>query len=242
MRSTSAVEVGDEIQIDGNTWSVVGIMAEVGGIRGRFETIVSPDIVVYAPLDAASAYTGHTYYDGIEVRAETAESTEAVAQQVEDVLRQRHGGVQPSVISSDRLLRQVEDLLAQFTAIVVVISLLTLLVSGVGVANMMLVSVRERIDEIGIMKAIGARDNTVLIVFLAEAVYIGLLSGLLGSGIGYMLLLVLRWIADIAVLPVAPIPVRGFGDLLAVDRRWGAEATRRMLRRGSIRPRRFVEG
>jgi squalene-hopene/tetraprenyl-beta-curcumene cyclase len=200
----SPIQVGDQLRIDGHEFAVVGIMAEVGGIRGRIETIVSPDIVLYAPLDKATEFTGRNYYDGIEIRSEAASATENVAQQVGEVIRRNHVSTELSVISSHRLLRQVENLLVQFTAIITVISLLTLMVSGIGVANMMLVSVRERTEEIGIMKALGAGDRIVLIIFLVEAAYIGLFSALAGSGLGYMLLLLLQQIAGIDVLPVAP--------------------------------------
>lgn len=198
------VGVGEAVRIDSSEFTVVGVMAEVGGIQGRLETIVSPDISIYAPLDRAVEYTGHTAYDGVEVRADTPESVDAAVQEVEDILRRRHAETAWSVISSQRLLDQIEDLLGQFTAIITVISLLTLLVSGVGVANMLLISVRERIDEIGIMKALGANDRTILAIFLTEALGIGLISGLAGSAIGYGLLLLLRWIAGVSILPVAP--------------------------------------
>lgn len=199
-----SIEVGDQLRIENDEFIVVGVMAEVGGIRGRVKTIVSPDIMLYVSIDEAAEFTGRNYYDGLEIRTETTSATEKVAQQVEDAIRRNHLSTEFSVISSQRLLDQVKDLLSQFTAIIVVIGLLTLIVSGIGVANMMLVSVRERVEEIGIMKALGARDRTVLMIFLAEASGIGLLSALAGSGLGYMLLWLLQWIAGVAVLPVAP--------------------------------------
>jgi squalene-hopene/tetraprenyl-beta-curcumene cyclase len=198
------VEVGDTIGIDGNDFNVVGVMEEVGGIRGRQGAIVSPDITLYAPLDAATEFTGRNYYDGIEVRAESASVTESVAERVEDLIKRAHLTSEFGVVSSQRLLDQVEKLLSQFTAIVVTISLLTLIVSGVGVANMMLIGVKERIAEIGIMKAIGARDRTVLIIFLSEAAGIGLLSAGVGCALGFVLLLLLQYFAGVAALPVAP--------------------------------------
>lgn len=198
------VEVGDTVGIDGNDFTVVGVMEEVGGIRGRQGAIVSPDITLYAPLDAATEFTGRNYYDGIEVRAESASATESVAERVEDLIKRAHLTSEFGVVSSQRLLAQVEKLLSQFTAIVVTISLLTLVVSGVGVANMMLIGVKERVAEIGIMKAIGARDRTVLVIFLSEAAGIGLLSAGVGCALGFVLLLLLQYFAGVAALPVAP--------------------------------------
>ena len=198
------VEVGDTVGIDGNDFAVVGVMEEVGGIRGRQGAIVSPDITFYAPLDAATEFTGRNYYDGIEVRAESASVTESVAERVEELIKRAHLTSEFGVVSSRRLLDQVEKLLSQFTAIVVTISLLTLIVSGVGVANMMLIGVKERIAEIGIMKAIGARDRTVLAIFLSEAAGIGLLSAGVGCALGFVLLLLLQYFAGVAALPVAP--------------------------------------
>jgi squalene-hopene/tetraprenyl-beta-curcumene cyclase len=198
------VEVGDTVGIDGNDFAVVGVMEEVGGIRGRQGAIVSPDITFYAPLDAATEFTGRNYYDGIEVRAESASVTESVAERVEELIKRAHLTSEFGVVSSRRLLDQVEKLLSQFTAIVVTISLLTLIVSGVGVANMMLIGVKERIAEIGIMKAIGARDRTVLAIFLSEAAGIGLLSAGVGCVLGFVLLLLLQYFAGVAALPMAP--------------------------------------
>lgn len=201
---TSPVAVGDKVQIDGNEFTVVGTMAEAGGVRGRQGSIVSPDIVLFASLDEATEFTGRNYYDGIEARAESAAVTETVAGKIEDAIKQRHLATEFGVVSSDRLLTQVKNLLAQFTAIVSLISFLTLLVSGIGVANMMLIGVRERMDEIGIMKALGARDRTILVIFLSEAAGIGLLSAAAGCGLGFVLLLLLQYIAGVAVLAVTP--------------------------------------
>lgn len=198
------LSVGDELTIDGNRMTVVGTMDEVGGIRGRLETIVSPDITIYTPLAEATKFTGRDYYDGIEVRVEDSAVIETVTQQLETIINTHHANTEFSIISSQRLLSQVDTLLAQFTAIVTVISLLTLIVSGIGVANMLLVGIRERIDEIGIMKALGASDTAVMRIFLAEAASIGLISAVLGSMLGFMLLLLLQWIAGVSVLPVAP--------------------------------------
>lgn len=198
------IVVDDKITIDGNEFTVVGTMAEVGGVRGRQGPIVSPDIVLFASLDEATEFTGRNYYDGIEARAASSSVTESVAARIEDVIEQRHGSTQFGVVSSQRLLKQVENLLSQFTAIVSLIGLLTLLVSGIGVANMMLISVRERIDEIGIMKALGAKDRTILTIFLSEASGIGLLSAAAGCVLGFLLLLLLQQIAGVAVMSVAP--------------------------------------
>ena len=199
-----AVQTGDKLYIDGTEFEVIGIMAEVGGIRGRAGPIVSPDIEIYAPLDEATNLTGRNSYDGIELRTESAFSTEEVANQVEDMVKRRHVASEFSVITSDRLLGQVKNLLSQFTAIVLMIGLLTLIVSGIGVANMMLISIKERVEEIGIIKALGGRDRTVMMIFLSEAACIGIFSALFGSGLGYTLLLVLQWIAQVSVIPVAP--------------------------------------
>jgi putative ABC transport system permease protein len=199
-----AVQVGDKIQVDGTEFDVVGIMSEVGGIRGRAGPIVSPDIAIYVPVDEAARLTGRNSYDGLEVRAESAISTETVAKQIEEITKRRHVASEFSVITSQRLLNQVKVLLSQFTTIVVMIGLLTLLVSGVGVANMMLINIKERVEEIGIIKALGGRDRTVVLIFLSEAICIGVFSALFGSLLGYSLLVVLQWVVEISVLPVAP--------------------------------------
>ncbi|MGH9929720.1 MAG: ABC transporter permease [Pyrinomonadaceae bacterium] len=198
------VEVSRSIRLDGNDYTVVGVMKEVGGIRGRQGTIVSPDITVYAPLDDATSLTGRNYFDGIEVRTDGSRDAEAVAQNVEETIKRSHGGSEFSVVSSQRLLQQVDKLLSQFTAIVVTIGLLTLVVSGIGVANMMLIGIHERVAEIGIMKAMGARDRTVLIIFLSEAAGIGLVSSGIGCVLGFGLLLLLKSIAGVTVMAVAP--------------------------------------
>jgi putative ABC transport system permease protein len=198
------MQVGDKLRIDGSEFEIVGIMSEVGGIRGRAGPIISPDIVIYAPLDESTQFTGRNSYDGLEVRAESAFSTEMVAKQIEDVVKRKHVASEFSVITSQRLLDQVKELLSQFTAIVVLIGLLTLIVSGIGVANMMLINIKERVEEIGIIKALGGRDRTVLVLFLSEAGCIGVFSALLGSALGYSLLLVFQWIVGVNALPVAP--------------------------------------
>jgi putative ABC transport system permease protein len=176
--------VGTEIQVGGYPFTLVGILQPKGGSGP-----VSADDMVIIPISTARNY----FVAGSSVR--TIALSVATPAQIADVktsvtstLRERHGttaGTDDFTIQDQAQLldtaSSVNDLL---TALLAGIASISLLVGGIGIMNIMLVSVRERTREIGIRKAVGARGRDILAQFLIEALTISLVGGMIGLGIG----------------------------------------------------------
>jgi len=179
-----ASALGTEVQVGGYPFTLVGILQPKGGAGP-----VSADDMVLIPISTARNY----FVAGNSVR--TIALSVATQGQIADVktnvttmLRQRHGttsGTDDFTIQDQAQLldtaSSVNDLL---TALLAGIASISLLVGGIGIMNIMLVSVRERTREIGIRKAVGARGRDILAQFLIEALTISLVGGMIGLGIG----------------------------------------------------------
>ncbi|NLF65602.1 MAG: FtsX-like permease family protein [Chloroflexi bacterium] len=192
------------IKIRGINFQVVGILAEKGG--GAFG---SQDDLALVPLTTAlerlynrrSTTTGQTLVDMILVGAVSSDDVQDVLIDASNALRQSHGITFRD--EDDFLVLTQQDFLNAFGAVTGVLTLflgaiasISLLVGGIGIMNIMLVSVTERTREIGLRKAVGARKRDILGQFLTEAVVLSVLGGLLG--------ILLGWIGAFAVRVAVP--------------------------------------
>ena len=186
-----AYPVGRTVEVNGVRFSVVGILEEKGQSGP-----VDPDDVIIVPLTTAQRWLvtqrnqrGEYVVDVIYVQARSEDRMGIATQQVADVLRERHDIAYRDeddffVFSQEEIL----DLFTQITGILTIfmtaIAGISLLVGGIGIMNIMLVSVTERTREIGLRKAVGAKRRDVLIQFLAEAVILSMIGGLIGILLG----------------------------------------------------------
>ena len=192
------------IKIRGINFQVVGILAEKGG--GAFG---SQDDLALVPLTTAlerlynrrSTTTGQTLVDMILVEAVSSDDVQDVLIDASNALRQSHGITFRD--EDDFLVLTQQDFLDAFGAVTGVLTLflgaiasISLLVGGIGIMNIMLVSVTERTREIGLRKAVGARKRDILGQFLTEAVVLSVFGGLLG--------ILLGWIGAFAVRVAVP--------------------------------------
>ncbi|HEY9645246.1 MAG TPA: FtsX-like permease family protein, partial [Chroococcidiopsis sp.] len=151
---------------------------------------VNPDADAHVPITTmATQLAGRRVpagiaIDEIEVSAKNRDSIRAAAFQVTNILTRRHGRKDFSVIAN----KSLQDLLGQITGglsiMLAAIAGVSLLVGGIGIMNIMLVSVTERTKEIGLRKAIGAPEQAILQQFLIEAVILSVAGGLIGIGVG----------------------------------------------------------
>jgi putative ABC transport system permease protein len=179
--------LGKEIYIDIYPATVIGIMEKKGQSLG-FDV----DDIAYVPFNSAVQLFGRNAADQIQIRLQVAstDQVEQVKDGVTRLLRQRHKvpAEEPDdfqVQTQDEILNTVNKVLGTVTAVVGGVVGIALLVGGIGIMNIMLVSVAERTREIGVRKAVGARRQDVLIQFLIEAVTLSLLGGGVGVAIGY---------------------------------------------------------
>ncbi len=171
--------LGRQLEISGVRFRVVGVFAEVGGTFG-----VNRDEEVHVPVTSAQRLFGTDRLDGFAVRAASSSDVPRVQQQVVAGLERRYRGEEFSAVTQTQILGTIGRILSLLTLVLAAIAAISLLVGGVGVSNIMLVSVRERTREIGLRKALGARQRDILLQFLAEAVLITALGGVLGIALG----------------------------------------------------------
>ena len=184
--------VGLSVRINGEPFRVIGVLEEVGGF-GRN----NPDTQAFVPIEVAQGrlfnadrYRGEYTVDSIYVEVVNQDQTDAAQRQIETTLRLRHKlrADQENdfdIFDQASLLETAADISQTMTIFLGAIGAVSLLVGGIGIMNIMLVSVTERTREIGLRKAVGAHDNDILLQFLVEALVLCFLGGLVGVGLAY---------------------------------------------------------
>jgi len=173
--------VGRQMSIAGVRFRVVGVLQRTGSspLAGA-----DPDLTVYVPITAAQRLLGTQRVDGLAVKAPDLADIDALGTRIVAALSERYPGEKFSAVTQEQILGVVGRILSLLTLVLAAIASISLLVGGVGITNIMLVSVRERTREIGLRKAVGARQRDVLVQFLIEAVLLTAVGGVLGIGLG----------------------------------------------------------
>ena len=178
--------IGSTIYVGGLPFDLIGIMQPKGGTGFN-----NPDDEVLIPVSTArELFVGTNSVRSVGVSAASADQIDTVSGEITALLEQRHGitnGVDDFSISTQaQLLGTVSSVSDVLTLLLAGIASISLLVGGIGIMNIMLVSVRERTREIGIRKAIGARGRDILSQFLVEALALSLAGGLIGIALGVL--------------------------------------------------------
>jgi putative ABC transport system permease protein len=177
--------VGQTIRVNGSSFEVVGVLASKGS-----NGAANQDDVVMAPITTVQdTLTGFGSLSSITVEAKSESSLNAAEAEVTQIIDERHKITNTAeagfrVINQGSLLSTSSSTSNVFTTLLGEVAAISLLVGGIGVMNIMLVSVTERTREIGIRKAIGARRADILTQFLTEAVLVSLIGGLAGVSLG----------------------------------------------------------
>jgi putative ABC transport system permease protein len=179
--------VGDTVQVNGTSYQIVGVTASKGS-----NGTSNQDDVAFAPLTAVQdTLTGYGSINQIVVQAKSTQVLTAAQTEVTGILNQvsppAPGSTTASsfnVINQGSILQTSASSSSVFTTLLGEVAAISLLVGGIGVMNIMLVSVTERTREIGIRKAVGARRSDILTQFLIEAVLVSVLGGLVGVLVG----------------------------------------------------------
>jgi putative ABC transport system permease protein len=172
--------IGEKLTVGGREYEVVGISREAAG--GGFAAQPASSYIL---IDDALALSGAENVSQIVALAGDRDAVAAAADDISAELEARRGGAEDfSVITQEQLLSSFSQITDLLTYALAGIAGISLLVGGIGVMNIMLVSVTERTREIGVRKALGATNGDVLSQFLLEAVLLSVLGGLVGIGIG----------------------------------------------------------
>jgi putative ABC transport system permease protein len=175
--------LGAKVTIGDAKYRVVGVMAPKGVALG-FDI----DDVVFVPVTAAKELFDTDWLFNITVKVRDAELIDKAKEDIKRILIKRHAGKEDfTILSQDEMLAVMGKILNIMTAVLAGIAAISLLVGGIGIMNIMLVSVRERTREIGIRKALGAKNVDILMQFLVEAVTLSLIGGTFGIIFGSVL-------------------------------------------------------
>jgi putative ABC transport system permease protein len=189
--------IGSKIIIKGIPFEVIGVAEERGtNFSG------DNDMMVYIPIDYASTMSGFgSFNKTFYIAANSEDNIDFTLNRVLTYL----STVFPSdnnyrAFSQTQVLGVLETILGLLTSLLAGIASISLVVGGIGIMNIMLVTVRERTKEIGIRKALGARQSQILAQFLIEAILITTLGGLLGLGVSYLGTIIISYITDFNVI------------------------------------------
>ncbi|MSP78774.1 MAG: FtsX-like permease family protein [Dehalococcoidia bacterium] len=183
--------VGQNIRINNRTFQVIGVLQAKGG-----NALGNQDSAVYVPLNTAlvrltnsRSVRGSPIVNTITLQAASRDSLDAVKAEASVILREQHrltGDDDFQITSQQDLINTTSQITGVFTIVLGAIAGISLLVGGIGIMNIMLVSVVERTREIGLRKAVGAKQRDILIQFLVESMLLSLTGGVLGVALGYL--------------------------------------------------------
>lgn len=211
--------VGQQIRIGGIPFTVVGVLASKGG-----SSFGNADDIVFVPfVTAHQQLSERQFVNAIAVTANDTSQVDNVQRAVEQLLEQRHTIASPqnddfSIQNQSQILQTVQSTTRTLTILLVGVASISLIVGGIGIMNIMLVSVTERTREIGIRMAIGARPGDVMTQFLIEAVMLSVLGGAVGillgvsGGIAFSLLTQTSFVLS----PLAVLLAFGFAGTVGI--------------------------
>ncbi len=205
------------VRLDNRPYRVVGVLARKGQLLGQ-----SLDLVAFVPFKSFLSVYGKSDFQ-IDVAVADASELDKAEDEITGILR-RSRGVPPdkpddfSIFRAEQLADTYKSLTGALYGVAVAVGIITLIVGGIGIMNIMLVSVRERTREIGVRRALGARRRTIVIQFLLEASAVSALGGVLGTAVGLGLAKLVAAVTSLtaAVQPLTVMGGVGFAALVGL--------------------------
>ncbi|MBI4158651.1 ABC transporter permease [Candidatus Woesearchaeota archaeon] len=174
------IRINNKIKINGKEFKVVGIFEEVGNQQD--------DSAISIPLDTfKEIFKSGDQIDFISAQVKPGSNIPEVQKKLERLLKDKRGDENFNVVTPTQILEQISQVLGIVQAVLVGIAAISLVVGGIGIMNSMYTSVLERTRDIGVMKAIGAKDSDILKIFLIESGLMGFVGGIFGVVLGTLL-------------------------------------------------------
>lgn len=181
--------IGRRINIEGQKFTVIGVLEPKGQALG-----MDQDDIVYIPITVAQRIFGLDSVSWLAIEARDENSIDLAVAESERILSKTLSKDDFSVMSQENLVGTLEQVFGTLTLMLGGIAGISLIVGGIGIMNIMLVSVTERTREIGIRKAVGAKTHNIMIQFIIEAATLSILGGIIGISIGIGGSLLLRMV------------------------------------------------
>lgn len=238
--------VGERIRLGDRSLLVVGVLGSTGQL-----SFVNFDQSVLLPYTTAQRYIfGINYYNRLVIEADSASNVKTTGQDITDTLRADHNITDPAkddfwIQTQEDAMKTVGQITSILTLFLAAVAAISLVVGGIGIMNIMLVSVTERTKEIGLRKALGATDKDILRQFLVEAVMLTGTGGVVGIGLGtgfsFALAFVLSKFAGLAWLFSFPLTAAllGIGVAAAVGLVFGLYPARQAAKKSPIEALRY---
>lgn len=218
--------IGETIKINQLQFTVIGTFREKTSSMGQGEIT---DETILIPISVMRTFVQYERIEPVYIQARAADDVPAVTDQVNALLERRHRpGAKYSVQNLAAILETANKIATVLTIVLIIVSAIALVISGIGIMNIMLVTVTERTREIGLRMAVGASRREVMLQFLVEAVIISLAGGAIGIVIGLALPLSVRLFTDQVKVPISPLSVLvAFGVSFVVGVGFGLLPARR---------------
>lgn len=178
--------IGKQITIEGIPMTVIGILEHYERLAGQYNYLKQKNHIVLIPISTMHHYfTGNNSLSSLDIRINDINNMENAIDEINNILIRSHRGIKDFRINtSEEQLSQVQTMQTNFLLVGGAIGAVTLLVGGIGIMNLMLASINERIREIGIRKSLGAWNSDIFFQFLAESVTLSIFGGLIGILLG----------------------------------------------------------
>ncbi|GIW60173.1 MAG: multidrug ABC transporter substrate-binding protein [Patescibacteria group bacterium] len=173
--------IGKQISVANKRYTVIGVFEAKGSVLGQDQ-----DNVAAIPIGAMKRQFGSEQINAIYIKASTPADVKFAKKRTEQLLARRISREDFSVLTQEQTLNTIQGILGVLSVALAGIAGISLIVGGIGIMNIMLVSVTERTREIGLRKAVGAPPSAILIQFLIEAIVLSVIGGLIGIALGYL--------------------------------------------------------
>ena len=214
------VAVGNRININGKDYRVVGILEKIGTSLSAGD-----DLAIYLPFEDGRRALSDQILENeismiqleIEPGLDVKEMEEKITQRLYYLHKVNEDTKDFSIMSSEFVKDMVNQITGSLTLFLLLISSISAVVGGIGISNTMFMSVLSKTTEIGVLKSIGAKRNDILLIFISQAAIIGLVGGIIGIGLGYVAVEIIKTYGIIPVIsPLLLVLVLGFAVFIGV--------------------------